>query len=100
MIGNFFGLAKLNRKLEMRFEGAVHLLHSSQLIKEPRKTLLGVCQFLQLNCDEQYIKDCSSSIYRESTKTRYSVVWTDKQKELVREKLQEFPSLKNYNFDD
>ena len=84
----------------MRFEGAVHEIHSSQLIRKQGKTLLGVCQFLQLNCDQQYIKDCSSIIYKEATKTRYSVVWTEEQKELVREKLQKFPSLKGYNFDN
>ena len=91
---------RLNNKLNTHFEGRVHLIHSSQLIREPGKTLLGVCQFLQLNCDQQYIKDCSSIIYKEATKTRYSVVWTEEQKELVREKLQKFPSLKGYNFDN
>ena len=35
-----------------------------------------------------------------TTKTRHSVVWTDKQKELVMEKLKNFPSLKDYNFDN
>ena len=35
-----------------------------------------------------------------TTKTRPSVVWTDKQKELVMEKLKNFPSLKDYNFDN
>lgn len=99
-IWKYFTLAGLNSKLKTRFEGAVHGIHSLQLIEEPQRTLLGVCQFLKLNCDQQYIEDCSSIIYKEPTLTRHSVVWTDKQKELVMEKLKNFPSLKDYNFDN
>ena len=65
---NYSGLAELNSKLKIRFEGAVHEIHSSQLIKESGNTLLAVCPFLQLNCDQQYIKDCFSIIYKEGTK--------------------------------
>ncbi|XP_068691859.1 uncharacterized protein [Montipora foliosa] len=99
-INKYFTLVKLNNKLKTRFGDSVHHLHSSQLIMEPRKTLLGVCEFLQLRCDQQYLADCSSIVFKEGTKTRQYVVWTDQQKKLVREKLQSFPSLKDYNFDN
>ena len=99
-IRKYFSLVQINSKLLTRLEGSIHLIHSSHLIKEPRKTLLGVCGFLNLNCDDQYIEDCSSIIYKEGTKTRHSVVWTDEQKILVKENLQKFPSLKDYNFEN
>ena len=98
-IRKYFTMVQINSKLTTRLEGSIHLIHSSQLIKEPRKTLLGVCEFLNLNCDHQYFEDCSSIIYKEGTKTRYDVIWTDEQKNLVKEKLQTFPLTKDYNFE-
>lgn len=98
-ISKYFKLVQLNSKLNLLFNGSVHLIHSSQLIKDSRNTLRGVCEFLQVGCDEQFIEDCSRIIYREGTKTRHFVVWTEEQKKLVREKLQNFPFLKNYDFD-
>ena len=97
---NYFALAAKNNQLKKRLPGEVYEIHSSQLIKQPRETLLGICQFLHLTCDRQYIEDCSKRIFPEATETRYSVVWTDKQKELVREKLQTFIYLKDYRFQD
>ena len=99
-IGNYFTLVQINSKLINLLGDSIHLIHSSQLIKEPRKTLVGVCEFLHVNCDHQYFEDCSSIIYKEGTKTRHDVVWTDEQKNLVKEKLQKFPSLKDYNFEN
>ena len=99
-IGNYFTLVQINSKLINLLEDSIHVIHSSQLIKEPRKTLAGVCGFLHVNCDHQYFEDCSSIIYKEGTKTRHNVVWTDEQKNLVKEKLQKFPSLKDYNFEN
>ena len=96
----YFALAAKNSQLKTRLPGEVYEIHSSQLIKQPRETLLGICQFLQLNCDRQYIEDCSKRIFPEARKTRYSVEWTDKQKELVTKKLQTFESLKDYRFED
>ena len=99
-INMYFTLAEKNSQLKNSLPGEVYEIHSSELIKQPRETLLGICQFLHLTCDRQYIEDCSKIIFPEARKTRYTVVWTDKQKQLVREKLQNIPFLKNYSFED
>lgn len=97
-IEKYYSLVQINNKLEKTFGDSLHLLHSSQLIMEPRKTLMEICEFLELHCDQKYVTDCASIVYKEGTKTRHFVVWTDKQKKLIREKLQGFPSIKDYNF--
>ena len=97
-IEKYFSLVQINNKLEMTFGDSLHLLHSSQLIMEPKKTLMEICEFLELHCDQKYVNDCASIVYKEGTKTRHYVVWTDKQKKLISEKLQGFPSIKDYNF--
>ena len=99
-IAKYFTLAERNNQLKNSLPGEVYEIHSSQLIKQPREILLGICQFLHLTCDRQYIEDCSKVIFPEARKTRYTVVWTDKQKELVKEKSQRIPFLKNYGFED
>ena len=96
----YCNLVKKNDQLKKLLPGEVHEIHSSELIKEPRKTLLGICQFLHLTCDKKYVEDCSKRIYPEAAKTRHNVIWTDGQKELVRQRLQRFQSSRNYRFDD
>lgn len=99
-ITKYFILAERNNKLKDSLPGEVYEVHSAELIKQPRKTLLGICQFLHLTCEQRYIEDCSRIIFPDAKKTRYSVVWTAKQKELVRVKLQRVPFLQNYSFED
>ena len=99
-IGKYFFLAATNSQLKSSLPGAVYDIHSSELIKEPTTTLLRICQFLHVTCDQQYIEDCSRIIFPQATKTRYNVVWTDRQKDLVKEKLQRISFLKNYSFEE
>ena len=99
-ITKYFILAERNNQLKNSLPGEVYEIHSAELIKQPRKTLLGICQFLHLTCERRYIEDCSKIIFPEAKKTRHTVVWTDKQKDLVREKLQRVPFLQNYRFED
>lgn len=99
-INKYFILAERNNQLKKSLPGEVCEVHSAELIKQPRKTLLGICQFLHLTCEQRYIEDCSKIIFPEAKKTRYNVVWTAKQKDLVREKLQRVPFLQNYSFED
>ena len=99
-ITKYFILAERNNQLKNSLPGKVYEIHSAELIKQPGKILLEICQFLHLTCEQRYIEDCSKIIFPEAKKTRYSVIWTDKQKELVREKLQKVPFLQNYSFED
>ena len=99
-IKKYFFLAERNNRLKSRLPGQVHEVHSSEMIQKPQETLLGICQFLGLTCDEKYLEDCSKIVYHKATKTRYNLVWTEKQKELVHKQLQEFPFLKDFRFED
>ena len=99
-IRKYFYLAERNSRLKSSLPGQVYEIHSSEMIQKPQKTLLGTCQFLNLNCDQKYLEDCSKIVYHKATKTRYNLVWTETQKELVRQQLQKFPFLKDYRFED
>ena len=99
-IRKYLLLAQRNSRLKSYLPGQVYEIHSSEMIQKPQETLLGICQFLDLNCDQKYLEDCSKIVYHNATKTRYNLVWTETQKELVRQKLQEFPFLKDYRFED
>lgn len=99
-INLYFVLAERNSRLKNRLPGQVYDIHSSEMIQKPQETLLGICQFLDLTCDQKYLEDCSKRVYNKATKTRYNLVWTETQKELVHQRLQELPFLKDYRFED
>jgi len=99
-IKNYFILAERNNQLKNTLPGEVYEIHSAELVRQPRKTLLGICRFLHVTCEQRYIEDCSKIIFPEAKKTRNNVVWTAKQKELVGEKLKRVAFLQNYSFED
>ena len=99
-ISKYFFLAGRNRRLKSSLPGQVYEIHSSEMIQNPQKIILGICQFLDLTCDQKYLEDCSKIVYHKATKTRYNLVWTEAQKEFVNQQLQRFPFLKDYRFDD
>lgn len=99
-IKKYFVLAERNSRLRSYLPGLVYDIHSSEMIQKPQETLLGICQFLDLTCDQKYLEACSKRVYNKATKTRYNLVWTETQKELVHRRLQQLPFLKDYRFED
>ncbi|EDO31662.1 predicted protein [Nematostella vectensis] len=98
-IFKYFVLAAGNQRLIQRRRKNVLEIHSKDMISKPRDTLRRICKLLDLTCSKQYLYDCASIVYKEPSKTRFRVVWTDKQKQRTLKAMRRFAFLKGYTFD-
>ena len=101
MISRYFSLANMNQQLQEKYlvKGMVLELHHKEFIKRPRKTLMKVCKYLKLQCSKKYLDDCARIIFKTRTLTRNYVVWTERQKKYVLERMKNYSFLREYTFD-
>ena len=73
-------------------------IHTKDLISDPRGTLLNLCNSLGVTCSDNYLKICSSKIFKTESRTRHLVKWTDEQLVTIQQNIEKYRCLKGYNF--
>ena len=75
-------------------------VYSRDTIAKPRETLHKLCNFLSVTCYDEFITLASKILYSKPSRTRYSVQWTNKQKEKVINETAKYEFLKSvFSFD-
>ena len=67
---------------------------SMDVVKKPAESLLKMCDFLEISCSDEYIRDCAAIVDPVPSITRHHIVWTEEQKNRV------FTLMKQYRFFD
>ena len=75
-------------------------VYSEDMIKDPRKELKRLCQFLSVSCSENYQKDCASIVFGSPSKSRNAIVWKDRTKNMLTDLISKTPMLQRYKFDE
>ena len=88
-----------NYNLIKRYGTRVLTLHSEDVIANPKKQLKKLCRFLEVTCSEDYLNDCSSIIYKSTSKTRTTIAWKDAQKREIEQAIKDIPFLRRYTFE-
>ena len=89
-----FAIVKMETALDldlMRF-------HLVDLVTKPRQYLQEICDFLHLDCTEDYLRTCEESIFSELSQTRGLIEWHPDQLALVQELIDVVPWLRRYSF--
>jgi len=73
-------------------------IHNQDLVMHPRRTIIGLCEFLEVFCSDDYIETCSNKMFGEVSKTRYKIQWKDYQIANITKNIQKFKSLLRYDF--
>ena len=81
------------------FPGRVHDVASGDVMTNTRETLKKICDFLEITCTEEYLRDCASIVNPVVSQTRGNVVWTGDQMNRVQKLIKEFPFLGRYSFE-
>ena len=64
--------------------------------KNPKKELERICEFLEVDCSEEYLDKC----FREVSRTRDEVFWPSHLRKKVEEKIARFAFFRGYTFED
>ena len=75
-------------------------IHSEDLVEDPRRELNRMCQFLEVECSEVYLKACENKVYRNVSRTRDKVYWPPYIKAQVIENIQKYSFFRGYTYDD
>jgi hypothetical protein len=83
-----------------RFGDDVITIVSEEMIKNPTKELKRLCKFLSVSCSSDYLKDCSSIVNTSPSRSRHTILWTQKTKEFVSELIKKTSMLHRYSFEE
>ena len=74
-------------------------IHGKDLISDPRGTLLKLCNHVGVNCSNKYLDICSNKVFKNESRTRRLIKWTDHQLEMIQQNIDKCSDLKGYSFD-
>ena len=83
-------------------EGVVSLGHRhfdvscEGLIANPKETIMDICDFLQLECSEDYITKCAAKVFPSKSSTRKIVEWPSDILKYIQTSAKDFPYLEEY----
>ena len=85
-------------KMETALDLDLMRLHLVDLVTKPQQYLQEICDFLHLDCTEDYLRTCEESIFSELSQTQGLIEWRPDQLALVQELIDEVPWLRRYTF--
>ena len=71
-------------------------IHNKDFIANPTMTVQRMCVFLDVLCSDDYLNIVSKKIFRDESRTRYNVVWTNDHILKVKENILKYDNLKQY----
>ena len=69
-------------------------------IENPKTHLKSLCHFLELDAPPDYLENCASIVYQSPHKSRFEVEWSPEVIEIVKNRIEEFPFLQGYSYDE
>ena len=73
--------------------------HHADFVYNPKKILRQICDFLDVDCREDYLEACDSVAFKTLSKSRYLLDWPLEIVDSVNNLIHEFPFFKRYSFD-
>jgi hypothetical protein len=74
-------------------------IRHEDIILDAKKHISLLCNFLHLDCNPEFIKDCSNIVFDNPHKSRYKVEWPENLIKIVEEKINSYDFLKGYTYD-
>ena len=75
-------------------------LRHESFLKTPQIHLKSLCHFLGVDATRDYLDDCASIIYKSPHQSRFKVEWSPELIEMVKNRIDEFPFLQGYSYED
>ena len=72
-------------------------IHHADHVKDPKATLQQICDFLDVECPEDYLQECDDKTFKQLSKTRELVVWNPEAHTLVKAMIKRFPFFHRYS---
>ena len=95
-INYFFLRYQAAEDMKQRFNLDIMEVHNTDLITNAKVTIQRMCAFLDVFCSDEFLKTVSKKIFRDESRTRYNMVWTNDHIFKVKENILKYDNLKQY----
>ncbi|XP_078364494.1 uncharacterized protein LOC144648921 [Oculina patagonica] len=101
-IGRYFTIARNCQATKEAYGNRVLDIPGEEFVRDPSKYLRQICDFLEITCSEDYLRDCSSIVDPVPSVTRNLLVWTPEQIKQVYTLMEpiEFLRKQSYTFEN
>lgn len=96
----FFGKAQAMKEMVPLCGMKILDVHNEDLVKNPRRELQRMCQFLEVDCPESYLEACESKAYKHVSRTRDLLYWPPDLRAQVEENIERYSFFRGYTFED
>ena len=100
MIEFFFDKAQAVQEMVPECGMKVLEVHNEDIVKNPRRELRRLCNFLGVDCPEQYLQKCESKSFKKVSRTRDKVYWPPHLRQLVEERMRKYSFFRGYSFEE
>ena len=95
---SLFENARAIVEMVRKFRMNVLELHHEDLIADPKGTIRQICKFLEVECSEDYLQQCSDKTFKSASRSRDSIIWPQKVIDIVEKEKQKYPFFQHYTF--
>ena len=94
-------MCEYNRRIEEQVgQSKIIDFRLESLIEQPKKLLVTLCRFLEVDPSDAYLSDCESVVAKTPSRTRSKVEWSPEAHRRVEGFTEEYRFLNGYTFDD
>ncbi|XP_065673081.1 uncharacterized protein LOC100215248 isoform X1 [Hydra vulgaris] len=94
----YLNLVDMNVKLRKQYTGQILDVYYGNIIMDAKKSLLRICEFLEIICDNEYLEKASSIVFKNETFTRRYVYWDEHIKRKILDKIENVTFLNGFKF--
>jgi hypothetical protein len=99
--GFYFSLCETNQKVKEQTHASFFLeLKLEELIRSPRSTIRGMCQYMGIEPNRDYLAACEAVLFDRPKRTRDSMNWSDDLVYNVMEQISRYDFLAGYKYGD
>lgn len=95
-IARYFKLYQAAEDARLKFGINTIQIHVKDLITNPKKVIIEICEFLQVPCSDHFVSVCGDKIFPKESKTRYQIHWSDYQIKEIQKSIGNFNTLFRY----
>ncbi len=90
--------AETIQKIRKDLDLTVLEIHNADLVQQPRQTMERICQFLDVECYEEYLDHCEEKVFGKVSKSRNLIEWTPSLLATADNMIKKYPFFQRYTF--
>lgn len=99
IVEHVFDMLDGTEKVLQKIKKDVFQFKHEDFVKEPKKYIINLCRFLEVEDYETYVEDCAKIVHKKIHKGRFEIQWPTKIKKIINEKIKQYNFLEGYTFD-